>query len=121
LKVIIAGSRDIWCVERNVFEFVDSCPFRITEVVSGGARGVDRMGEYYAECNNLPIKRFTPDWEGYGKRAGFMRNTAMALYADALIAIWDGESKGTKHMIDEMHKLEKPVKVIVFPKPLNAG
>lgn len=82
-------------------EALHNCGFEneITEIVSGGAYGVDRMGERYAEINGLRVRRFLPDWERYGKAAGAMRNMEMARYADALIAVWDGESTGTKHMI----------------------
>jgi hypothetical protein len=108
--VIIAGSREGF-VARNVFEAIEESPFvnQITEVVSGGARGVDRDGEYYASTKELHCKVFPADWEGLGKKAGLLRNIQMADYADALIAVWDGKSKGTKHMIDTMKKLGKPV------------
>lgn len=110
MKVIIAGSREGF-VAKNVFEAVEQSGFSISEVVSGGARGVDRDGEYYARCNNLPVKQFIPKWDMLGKAAGFWRNDEMAKYADALVAIWDGKSKGTKHMIDAMTKLGKPIYV----------
>lgn len=114
MKVIIAGSRDGF-VAKNVFEAVDESPFvgKITEVVSGTARGVDKDGEYYAACHGLPIKRFPANWEEHGKWAGFKRNRDMAFYADALVAVWDGKSKGTKHMIDTMRSMGKPVYVYI--------
>jgi len=84
----------------------------ITEVVSGGAKGVDRLGELWAQKRNIPITRFPAEWNKYGKRAGYIRNKEMALYADALLAIWDGESKGTKHMIDSA--LEQGLWVCVY-------
>lgn len=98
MKTIIAGSRSI----KNsalVEQAVRESGFRITEVVSGTAKGVDQMGEDWANKNNLPIKRFPAEWNKHGKKAGYIRNEQMADYANALIAIWDGESKGTKHMI----------------------
>lgn len=110
MKVIVAGSRDGF-VAKNVFEAIEESNFIITKVVSGTARGVDKDGEYYAKCNKLPVKQFPADWSTYGKRAGFIRNMAMANYADALVAVWDGKSKGTKHMIDTMKALNKPVYV----------
>jgi len=113
MKVIIAGSRNfptehsdiIWCS-------IATSKFEITEVVSGGAIGADRFGEVYARQNKIPIKKFLPDWNRYGKSAGFIRNEQMANYADALIAIWDGKSNGTKNMIGHMKRLGKPVEVI---------
>jgi glycerophosphoryl diester phosphodiesterase len=61
---------------------------------------VDRLGETYAVRNKLPIAKFPADWDKWGKPAGYIRNKEMAQYADALVAVWNGESKGTKHMID---------------------
>jgi hypothetical protein len=101
MKVIVAGSRDV-IDYLIVEEAIRSSPFAndITEVVSGTARGVDRLGENYAKFNNIPIKRFPANWDKYGKRAGYLRNAEMAHYSDALVAVWDGVSPGTKHMID---------------------
>jgi len=99
VKTIIAGSRDITdfaVIEQAAYE----SGFHITEVVSGTARGVDKLGEGWASMNEVPIKRFPAQWELYGRGAGIKRNAAMAEYADALIAVWDGSSRGTKHMID---------------------
>lgn len=99
MKTIIAGSRGITKYS-IVCDAVQASRFLITEVVSGGARGVDRLGEEYARKHALPVKQFIPDWNAHGKSAGFKRNVEMAEYAQALIAVWDGESRGTKHMID---------------------
>ena len=108
MKVIIAGSREGF-VARNVFEAIEESGFTITEVVSGTARGVDKDGEYWAKLNSIPIKQFPADWENLGKSAGFLRNKQMAEYANALIAVWDGKSKGTENMISIMKKLNKPI------------
>jgi len=70
----------------------------ITEVVSGTARGVDMLGERYARDNGIPIHPFPAKWEN-GMSAGYVRNEEMAIYADALISVWDGVSRGSKHMI----------------------
>lgn len=77
--------------------------WEITEVVSGGCRGPDSYGEIWAKEKGIPVKRFPAEWERYGKKAGFLRNVDMAKYAEALIAFWDDESKGTLHMIKEAH------------------
>lgn len=111
MKTIIAGSRDI-VDYRWVRLAIEQSGFEITEVVSGGARGVDRLGERYAKEHNIPIKQFIPDWDGLGKKAGHVRNREMGDYADALIALWDGESKGTKGMIDYANS--KGLKVYVM-------
>ena len=70
------------------------------EVVCGKARGADTFGETYAYNASIPVKEFPADWKGLGKGAGHIRNKQMGDYADALIAVWDGESRGTKNMID---------------------
>lgn len=110
MKVIIAGSRTGF-VARNVFEAIEAAAFPVSEVVSGGAKGVDKDGEYYATLNGIPISQFIPDWDKHGKKAGMLRNIQMGNYADALIAVWDGKSKGTQHMIEYMLSLNKPVYV----------
>lgn len=100
MKVIIAGSREITDAS-VVADAIAASGFEVTEVVSGTARGVDRLGEAWARARKIPIKPFPADWNQLGKAAGVLRNAEMAKYADALVAIWDGESPGTKNMIDE--------------------
>ena len=73
--------------------------FEITEVVSGGASGVDALGERYAKENGIPLRIFPADWAKHGNAAGPIRNKEMANYADALIALWDGLSRGTGSMV----------------------
>ena len=104
MKTIIAGSRDITSPTYIPRAVAQATNITITEIVSGGARGVDRLGEEYAKKRHIPIQVFPADWTKYGKSAGYIRNEEMAKYADALIAVWDGESKGTGHMIDLAHK-----------------
>lgn len=115
MKTIIAGSRNVTDFNQVSFA-IKSSGFDITEIVSGAARGVDRLGEKYAEMNNLPVMRFIPDWNALGKRAGFVRNSQMADYADALVAIWDGTSVGTKHMISDATKKGLKIYVHVVDK-----
>ena len=99
MKVIIAGSRDI--NDYDVIKLtIKKSGFKISEIVSGGARGVEKLGERYAKENNIVIIKYIPKWNLYGKSAGYKRNVEMAEYADAVICIWDGKSKGTKHMIN---------------------
>lgn len=99
MKVIIAGSRGVVSLS-EVAIAVEKSGFAITEEVSGTARGVDKLGEQYANAHGIPVKQFPADWNRYGKSAGYRRNEVMARYADALIAIWDGQSPGTRHMIN---------------------
>lgn len=78
------------------------------EIVSGTAGGADRLGEAYAYSQGFSVKRFPADWDEHGKAAGVIRNAEMAEYADAAIIFWNGVSKGTKNMIDNMKKIGKP-------------
>ena len=110
MKVIIAGSRDITDIGYVIKAVGDAC-FGISEVVCGCARGVDKLGAKYAESLAIPVKEFKADWKGNGKSAGILRNCEMADYADALIAIWDGQSNGTAHMIKTA--IDKRLKVFV--------
>lgn len=84
------------------------------EIVSGGARGADSLGEKFAREHGCKIKRFIPDWDGLGKKAGFVRNWDMAKYADACVVFWDGKSKGTKHMIDLAKKEGLNLRVVEY-------
>jgi hypothetical protein len=113
MKTIIAGSRNN--IEyQDVLTAIRDCPWssEITEVVSGKARGVDTLGERWSIENNISIKEFPADWKKFGKSAGHRRNEQMGDYADALIAVWDGESKGTKHMID--YSKNKGLRVFIY-------
>jgi hypothetical protein len=99
MRTIIAGSRSITDYD-TVALAVELSGFDVTEVVSGTARGVDELGERWARQKGVPCRRFPADWERYGRSAGYWRNEEMARNADALVAVWDGVSRGTGHMID---------------------
>lgn len=113
MKVIIAGSRGF-----NNYDLLaktlDEMKVSITEVVCGNAKGPDTYGKIWANSRGIPVKMFYPDWRQYGKAAGMIRNHEMGDYGDYLIAFWDGESHGTKDMIDYMSKLKKNGRVILF-------
>jgi hypothetical protein len=100
MKVIIAGGRD-FTNYALVEDAIKCSAFEITQVVSGKAKGVDTLGEVWALANSIPVEAFPADWSQHGRAAGPIRNREMAEYADALIAIWDGESKGTANMIQQ--------------------
>lgn len=112
MRVIIAGSRDFddyGLLKRTL----DGLPFEVDEVVSGGARGADSLGERWGEKRKLPITRFPANWE-LGKRAGPERNEKMAKYGDCLVAFPLGASTGTRDMIKRAKK--HGLKVIVVEK-----
>jgi len=101
MKVIIAGSRTITDYG-TVLNAIQKSGFKITEIVSGTARGVDQLGERYGMDECIPIKKFKPDWSKYKKTAGFIRNEKMVNYVypyGALVLIWDGQSAGSAHTL----------------------
>lgn len=113
MKCIIAGSRSInqYCVLDTALD-ASGWQDDITEVVSGGAQGVDALGEEWAYKNHRHLTIFPADWDTYGRSAGMRRNRTMSMYATHLVAIWDGKSKGTAHMIAEARK--RGLKVFVY-------
>ena len=117
MKVIIAGGRDFDNLElmtkKMDFFLLESKNLDL-EIVSGTAKGADSLGEAYANLRKYKVKQFPADWNKFGKGAGFKRNTEMAEYADALIAFWDGKSRGTMHMINIAKKKGLQVKVVEY-------
>lgn len=107
MKVIIAGGRDISVPSELIQIAVKQSGFDVTEVISGGASGVDRCGEIWANKYGIPIVIFPARWTIHGKSAGPIRNKEMAEYSDALIAFPGGE--GTSNMILQMRNLNKPI------------
>lgn len=118
LKVIIAGGRDFsdYHLLKIECDRLLSNVLPDVEVVSGKARGADTLGEVYAKEKGLLVKEFPADWKRLGKKAGYIRNAQMADYADAVIAFWDGESRGTKHMIEIAREAGLNVKVVRYGK-----
>ena len=119
VKVIVGGSRSF--TDAKLLK--EKCDYYLSdavaknydiEIVSGTAKGADRLGENYALEKGYHIAFF--NWSGYGKRAGYLRNEEMANYADALICFWDGESRGTMHMIDIAKRKGLPVRVVKYHK-----
>lgn len=107
----MAGSRDITdyaIIKKGILE----SGLTISTVISGTAAGVDTLGERYAEEHGIPIERFPANWEEYGMGAGYIRNNEMAKHGDALIAFWDGLSKGTQGMISIARRKKLTVVVV---------
>ena len=103
-RVIIAGTRDF-----NDYQLLcDKCDAILSAkrqdsniiIISGTARGADRLGERYARERGYEIRQFPADWLNDEKKTGPIRNAKMADNADALIAFWDGQSRGPKNMIE---------------------
>lgn len=118
MKLIIAGSRDI--NDYNVVKkaLVDSGYWKehgkSLEIVCGMAKGVDYQGLTFALKNSLIVHKFPADWDKYGKAAGYIRNKEMGDFADELLAIWNGKSRGTKSMIEYMQSLNKPTTIVIL-------
>ena len=107
MKVAIIGSRNL-----SVVEIQRYLPKGITEIVSGGARGIDSCARRYANQTGIKLTEFLPEYNRYGRSAPLKRNLQIISYADMVIAFWDGQSQGTKYVIDQCRKLG--VKVIVY-------
>lgn len=86
----------------------------ITEIVSGGAKGADSLAERYAKENNIPLKVFLPDWDTFGRSAGYIRNKQIVDYCAKVLAFWDGISKGTNHSIKLAEDQKKDCIVKLF-------
>ena len=102
MKVAIIGSRQLEI--ENLSEYI---PLTTTEIVSGGAKGIDTCAKKYAISANIKLTEFLHDYSKYGKSAPLYRNLKIIAYADEIIAFWDGKSRGTKFVIDNALKQNK--------------
>ena len=107
MKVAVVGSR---CLTDIPLE--EYLPPDTTEIVSGGARGVDTCAEIYARKHQIKMTIFRPDYRRYHRGAPLRRNEKIVAYSDMVLAFWDGESTGTQHTIACCRKTGKPVQVI---------
>lgn len=111
MKVAIVGSRNL-----QVEHLEDYLPEDTTEIISGGARGVDRSARDYALAHHIPLVELKPEYERYGRGAPLRRNDAIVDQADLVLAFWDGSSRGTRYVIDRCRRLGVPVKVQMMQK-----
>ena len=108
MKVAVIGSREL-----KVNNLEKYLPEEVTEIVSGGARGIDTSAREYALKNNIKLKEFLPEYEKYGRAAPLKRNMQIIDYADMVLAFWDGKSRGTKFVIDNCKRIGKRVKIFI--------
>ncbi len=123
-RVVIAGCRDFHDYT-EAKKYIDFCISSIRKtytiiILSGGCRGADLLGERYAKENGMQIERFPAEWNKYGKSAGIIRNRQMAASCDYVICFWDGQSRGTKSMINLALEMNKPIKIKQIKNAANA-
>ena len=108
MKVAVIGSRNLSVENLKLYLTLDT-----TEIVSGGAKGVDRCAKQYASSHGIPLKEFLPDYKRYHKRAPLMRNLEIIDYADLILAFWDGKSHGTAFVISNCKRRNKECRVFI--------
>lgn len=107
MKIAIIGSRSI-----KSYPLEDVIPAGVTQIISGGAQGVDALARQYAQAHGIPLTEIRPDYQRYGRGAPLRRNEEIIAQADLVLAIWDGRSRGTAYTIERCRQLNKPVKVL---------
>lgn len=106
MKLAVVGSRGI--AECDLESLI---PLETTEIISGGARGVDTLAAEYARKRGIPVREFFPDYERYGRKAPLIRNEQIVDACDQVLAIWDGRSSGTMYTVRLARSLGKPVRL----------
>jgi hypothetical protein len=114
MKLAVIGSRTLKGskVKAVIEHVIAKAKNEIKEIVTGGANGVDAQAEAFAKAKGLCCTVFLPDYEAHGKRAPLIRNLKIVEECDALLAIWDGKSKGTAHTIRAAKRAGKPVLIL---------
>ncbi len=107
MKVAVVGSRNGWVEDLSVY-----LPLQTTEIVSGGAKGIDACAKKYAAEHAIPYTEFLPEYEKYGKGAPLRRNLQIIAYSDMVLAFWDGRSKGTAYVIAQCQKSGVDLRII---------
>ena len=109
MKVAVIGSRGL-----SVTDLGRYLPENTTEIVSGGAKGVDTSAREYAKSNGIKLTEFLPEYTRFGRSAPLKRNITIIEYADIVLAFWDGKSRGTKFVIDNCRRLGVEVRVYII-------
>ena len=109
MKTAIIGSRGL-----TVSDLGKYLPQETTEIISGGAKGIDACAREYAISHNIKLTEFLPEYEKYGKSAPLKRNISIIENADVVLAFWDGKSRGTKFVIEKCRELGKEIKVEII-------
>ena len=109
MRVAVVGSRGLHV--ENLKEYL---PQTVTEIISGGAKGVDTSAREYALNHGIKLTEFLPEYEKYGRAAPLKRNIVIIENADLVLAFWDGTSKGTKFVIDYCEKKKIPIRIYLM-------
>lgn len=109
MKVAVIGSRGLTVTDLGKY-----LPADTTEIISGGARGIDTCARNYALSHGIKLTEFLPEYDKYGRTAPLKRNITIIRNADMVLAFWDGSSRGTKFVIDNCRKMNIEVKVYEF-------
>lgn len=109
MRVVVVGSRNLSVLNLGCY-----LPDDVTEIISGGAKGVDTSAREYAIAHGLPLREFLPEYNRYGKSAPLKRNLQIISHADLVLAFWDGASLGTRFVIDHCRKMGVPVQVLIW-------
>ena len=109
MKIAVIGSRSLEI--KNLGSYL---PDNTTEIISGGAKGIDQCARAYALSNGIKLTEFLPEYDKYGRYAPLKRNIKIIENADIVFAFWDGTSHGTKFVIDTCKKQGKPLKIILL-------
>ena len=112
MRIAVIGSRGL-----TIDDLSSYLPPDVTQIISGGARGIDACARAYAQRQGIPYEEFLPDYARYGKAAPLRRNEAIIAHADFVIAFWDGTSRGTEHAVACCRKAGVPVQVYHLPLP----
>lgn len=107
MKLLIVGSRSI-----TAFDLAAHIPQGVDTVISGGANGVDRLAEQYADLHRLSKWILRPRYSRYGRAAALKRNEEMVELADAVLVVWDGHSRGSLYTLRYAEKLGKPITLV---------
>jgi hypothetical protein len=111
MRVAIIGSRSVTLTQE--LDILSYLPEDTTEIISGGAKGADQIAEHIAQLLSIPITVFRPDYARYQRRAPLERNLDIIRHADYVLALWDGSSRGTAHVIEHCVKEYKPFQILL--------
>ena len=109
MKVAVIGSRGL-----SVSDLGRYLPENTTEIVSGGAKGVDTSAREYALVHGIKLTEFLPEYTRFGRSAPLKRNITIIEYSDIVLAFWDGKSRGTKFVIDNCRRLGVEVRIYIM-------